>query len=194
MGLFPGQPTGSRIRGLSMPPSEASPGAVNGVPSPDVLIPGPEALAFREDFFLGWYAVPHAISYNLQIDDNAEFESPERSRLHCRKHLYEPEETPGEGIYYWRLQAVDETGKAGAFTEALQITIVDIAPPDISEQASTLYESNALVSADISWSNLSANTLISVSDNVTSLARDVKSAMETLLHNNVHFKRAMGAK
>lgn len=180
MGLFPGQPTGIPDSWVVFASTEVSPGEANGVPTPDVLFPGPAAISFREEFFLGWYSVPHATGYQLQIDENAEFDSPEVD-ISLNETLYEPEDPPTEGVYFWRVQAMDETGKLGAFTEASELTIVDLPPPDGSSQIAALDVRSTYTSSVELRASIAGNTLLGFSANAALLAHELGSTTGNLL-------------
>jgi hypothetical protein len=172
IGLFPGQPDGIPDSWVVYAAPEVTPGESNSVPTPDVLLPGAAAISFREDFFLGWYSVPHATSYNLQIDDSPEFDSPEVS-VSLQSTLYEPEDPPAEGLYYWRIQAVDAAGNPGIFSEASEITVVDLPLPESPTEVLNHNESNFYTVNRESWSPLAGTTLIGLSRNAISTLNEL---------------------
>jgi hypothetical protein len=173
LGVFPGQPVGLPNSWVVYATSETTPGEANVVPTPAVMLPGPGAVVFREGFLLGWYDVPHAASYVLQIDDNAEFDSPDVEQV-LEETAFKPETPPDEGTYFWRIQAVDAQGEAGPFTTESEITVVDITPPDIADPTAFSQDSDTHTAMK-TWPYMTANALMSVGVGVSSMTGEVNS-------------------
>jgi len=180
IGIYPGQPIGYVASWVVYAASGATPGESNGIPTSGVLLPNPGAEVLREGFYLTWYAVPHASSYVLQIDDSAEFDSPE-IELSLNETMYEPENPPVEGTYFWRIQAIDANGDKGSFTPAAEITLIDITLSDFEAQARAPQDLETCVSAANSWWQFSGSSVMSFSTSSVALACQVDSAASVLL-------------
>ena len=64
-----------------------------------------------------WRAVPGAVLYTIEVDDNADFSSPERTGASPRPNYVVPDgEALPYGIYFWRVQAVDVGGGLSAWS------------------------------------------------------------------------------
>jgi hypothetical protein len=171
MGIFPGQPVGFRSSWVVYASGETTPGMSNGIPTSAVLMPGPGAILFRDDYYFTWYDVPHADHYILQVDDNAEFDSPEIDVM-VDETIYEPESPLDEGEYYWRLKAVDESGNEGSFTEGSEVIVVDIPQPDLDSLTVVMLDSESSGSTLVSLPATFSSALMSTGAGLSSLVED----------------------
>ncbi len=66
---------------------------------------------------LSWTRVSWAQGYRLQVDNNADFSSPEYANLNLPANTLEDEATlPTPGVYYWRVCAVQANGLCGGWS------------------------------------------------------------------------------
>jgi hypothetical protein len=77
---------------------------------------------------LDWEAVLGAAQYQLQLDDNSNFGSPEIDLLGSAAD-YAPASPLSETTHYWRVRARDNVGNWGAWSSAWSFE-VDTTPPD----------------------------------------------------------------
>ncbi len=110
--------------GTPMPPSSFT---LNWHFTPELLSPEPDAvLTFLVPF--EWTAVPGAKTYVIQIDTDPNFTSPtEYTTLNTS---FVPQEAlSNDEDYYWRVQAVDNAGNSGPFSEVRRFRLRwDFAP------------------------------------------------------------------
>ena len=68
------------------------------------------------------------VRYQLQVDDNADFSSPVVNKTSVSLSSTTLPVLP-DGVYYWRVRAVDNAGNAGDWSGAWSITVDTAAPP-----------------------------------------------------------------
>lgn len=131
IGIFPGRPPRVLDSWVVYASGETSPGVGNGVPTTEVMLPNTGALLLNQDFRLAWYNVPFAQQYQLQIDDDSEFGSPEVDLT-----LDEPYFTsaPADGIYFWRTKAILEDGSESPYSPTQEFTVVTVEPLELPEE------------------------------------------------------------
>lgn len=132
IGLLPGQPPGQIDSWVVYAAFNTSPGAANNVPTPAVLLPPSQAVVPTEFFSLSWYNVPNARSYQLQMDDDPDFSSPEVD-LRLEEPIFTPEAPPPDGVYHWRVKALTAAQGEGPFSSPAQITLVTLEPLALPE-------------------------------------------------------------
>jgi hypothetical protein len=76
-GLTPGGDATKPGDWVSYQPADTTPGVANGVPRPNWTPTDDQTKMDASEFAIGWQAVPNATSYQFQMDDNADFSSPE---------------------------------------------------------------------------------------------------------------------
>lgn len=130
IGLFPEKPAGFVDSWVVYSDSETTPGEENGVPTTDVMLPSTGAVLLNQDFRLTWYNVPFAVQYQLQIDDDSDFGSPEVDLL-----LDEPyyDTAPSDGTYFWRTKASTEDGLESPFSPTAEFTVATLEPLTLPE-------------------------------------------------------------
>ncbi|MEW5767285.1 MAG: Ig-like domain-containing protein [bacterium] len=94
--------------------------------------PGTDVVVGSNPTF-SWEAVSGADSYDIQIDDDTDFSSPNRNVSGLSTTSYTPDPVLSEGTYYWRVRARDEAGNIGdwrASNESPGSVTVDTTAPD----------------------------------------------------------------
>ena len=127
LGQYPGQPREFLDTWVVYASRDASPGAPNGIPSTEVMIPGDGALLLAQDFRLAWYNVPFADRYRLQVDEAADFSSPEFD-VTLTEAYFAPAVPPPDGTYFWRVQTVDIEGRQGPFSASSVFSVAAVEP------------------------------------------------------------------
>ena len=163
VGILPGRSRGSTEDWAVYRSTETTPGQENAVPTSSVTVPSDGAVLLRQDFRLAWYNVSEAIGYQVQIDNNQDFGSPEVN-VTVAEPFYAPTTPPEDGDYYWRTQAFDAAGKATPFTPATRFTLVTLEPlalPSPPVEGSTTFQVARLgLSADGFWDVDYINNLV----------------------------------
>jgi predicted phage tail protein len=81
---------------------------------------------------LGWSDVtdPSGVTYQLQIDNNSDYASPEvnKAGLTIPGYTLTAGEALPDGLYYWRVRAVDGAGNAGAWRSGWWVRVDTLAP------------------------------------------------------------------
>jgi hypothetical protein len=76
-----------------------------------------------------WQAVLYGTSYQLQVDNNSDFSSPEQDvRLDTEPWSYVADALP-DGKYYWRVRAFNADTAPGPWSAKWTLTIDTVAPP-----------------------------------------------------------------
>ncbi len=75
-----------------------------------------------------WNAVANAATYDIQVDNLSTFISPEIAENVAASTFTPSSPLPADGIYYWRVRAVNATGGAGAWSAARSFTLDTTAP------------------------------------------------------------------
>lgn len=89
-----------------------------------------------------WQKVAGAQSYNIQIDNNNDFTSPEHTINNIVGTNYNLTNLP-EGTHYWRVQANDVSGNPGKWS-AVRTIIIDTTPPSAPVLVSPVDAFNSL--------------------------------------------------
>lgn len=63
------------------------------------------------------------VTYQLQVDDDDEFLSPELDVSDIEEPSYKPEEGLDNALYYWRVRAIDGAGNEGEWSEVRTFTL-----------------------------------------------------------------------
>jgi hypothetical protein len=100
-------------------------------PSPGILSPLNGAFIKEGTLTLDWSDVsdPSGVKYDLEIDDDPEFGSPllVKNWLNKSDYTITSKEALKDGVYYWRVRAVDNVGNRGNWVSS-RFTI-DTTPP-----------------------------------------------------------------
>jgi hypothetical protein len=120
-------------------------------PSPPTLVSPDDGIVSSDPLpvFI-WQDVidPSGVSYRLQVDNQADFSSPEIYAGNLASPSHSPAQALADGDYSWRVMAVDGAGNAGAWSAVRTLTIdaqtpacnpgtptVDVQPADQSASA-----------------------------------------------------------
>jgi len=98
------------------------------VPSP--RSPADHALINEDTPKLQWYKVPGASTYELQVDDSADFYSPEIQENDLTGMTYVPSTALSDGDYFWRVAAYDSGGNLIGWSDVHSFTI-EVTPPKV---------------------------------------------------------------
>jgi M6 family metalloprotease-like protein len=99
---------------------------------PVLLEPANRALTNDNTPGFSWLAATHGRTYQIQIDDNRDFSSPEQDvTVGVSLLTYEAAPLP-DGPYYWRMRAVNSDGAPGAWSARRTFT-VDTVPPAVPD-------------------------------------------------------------
>ena len=81
-----------------------------------------------------WNVVTNAVAYDIQIDNLSTFISPEIEENTASSAFSPSSALPADGIYYYRVRAVNATGGAGLWSAARSFTLDTTAPaaPNLS--------------------------------------------------------------
>ncbi|HLE80579.1 MAG TPA: papain-like cysteine protease family protein, partial [Dehalococcoidia bacterium] len=165
LGILPGQPQGFLESWSTYRNGETTPGQPNGIPSTGVIIPSDGAMLLRQDFRLAWYNVPDAVQYQLQIDRNADFNSPVVDIVLAEPY-YAPTTPPVDSAYFWRTWAIDAAGNKSPFSPPTQFTLVTLEPLELpsppAEGVSSFSVAPPRLSAEASWQVDYLNTLVPI--------------------------------
>lgn len=72
---------------------------------------------------LKWFAAAGASQYRVQIDNNSNFSSPEVDAFPVRSTSFTPPASLPQGLYYWRVRAVDAAGNLAPWSAARSLNI-----------------------------------------------------------------------
>ncbi len=99
------------------------------VPSaPPLTMPENKALSSDNTPDFSWESVANAVSYEIEIDDDKGFNSPDQTTI-VNDTMYTAT-TLGDGKYFWRVRGINGAGMPGAWSNTFQFTI-DTTPPDV---------------------------------------------------------------
>jgi hypothetical protein len=102
--------------------ARATPGKPNGAPPVTVLVPASGAIVASDELALGFFPVPGAARYRVQIDTTDAFASPVVDAT-VNDAGFMPATALADGDYVWRVQAIMTDGSAADFSDAFSITI-----------------------------------------------------------------------
>ncbi|MFC2058568.1 hypothetical protein ACFLTS_02855 [Chloroflexota bacterium] len=104
-----------------------------GPPIPTLLAPEDEALTNDTTPAFDWEDVvePNGVSYTLMIDDSDTFATPVRTQvgLATSDYTLTVGEALPDGTYYWRVEAVDDFGNPGGWSDVWSFTVDTVGPP-----------------------------------------------------------------
>jgi Mg-chelatase subunit ChlD len=135
LGLHPGRDWGTSAAWVVYQDSDLSPGTANPVPRAYWSNAGPAAEMSRDGFAIGWSVAPGA-RYRLQMDDNADFSSPEVD-TRVEVPLYAPDVAPPVGHYWWRVRTRDD-GVTSAWSAPREVTLVAGEGPSVARVDQTI--------------------------------------------------------
>lgn len=117
-----------------------------------------------DDVSLNWSAMEGAVNYQIQLDNNRDFNSPEFDGT-TETATHSLDTGLPDGIYYWRVRQTNQSGEISAWSEVWSITIQQMIPA-----APTLLlpiDSSAAGAPTFSWESVenAVNYQIQVDDN-----------------------------
>jgi photosystem II stability/assembly factor-like uncharacterized protein/Leucine-rich repeat (LRR) protein len=174
--------------------------------TPVLVSPSDNATDVALNVTLEWNAVSGATSYYLQVDDNSDFTSREIDNT-ISTVTHPAASLSGNTVYYWRVQAIGESGQSN-WSEVWKFTTEDVAtapavpdlvspgngqtdvnnPPTLSWNASSGAESYDLqISTDVTFSSItySAIGISQTSQQVTNLTDGVTYYWHVKANNTV---------
>ena len=94
-------------------------------PMPELAYPANGTVTSDSTPWLDWSAVTDAtaVHYQLQVDDGAEFSAPVVNRTWLNGSSWSVDVALPDGVYYWRVRAVDAAGNTSAWTARRSFTI-----------------------------------------------------------------------
>jgi len=96
-------------------------------PTPALLSPSNGSILSVQTPTLDWSDVtdPSGVTYDLQVDDSSSFTSPNinKTGLAPSSYTLSSGEALADGVYWWRVRAVDGVGNPGGWSSAWQFSI-----------------------------------------------------------------------
>jgi thermitase len=91
--------------------------------APTLLQPAPSGLSTNDTTpQFQWNTVANGAQYHIQIDNTANFSSPEAETT-ANVLTFTPVTPLAEGLYYWRVQGINSIGLIGAWSAVWQVTV-----------------------------------------------------------------------
>lgn len=97
-------------------------------PVPVITAPANGLVTNNTNPVFSWNAVTSAISYDVQIDNQSTFASPEVFESAATNSFTPASPIAADGLYYWRVRSVNITGGAGAWSAVRALTVDTTAP------------------------------------------------------------------
>jgi M6 family metalloprotease-like protein len=97
---------------------------------PQLLLPANKALTNANGPVFRWQSVAGGHTYQVQIDDNSNFSSPEQDVVVGVGLLSYTASSLPDGKYWWRVRAINSLDAPGAWSGKWSLTI-DATPPDV---------------------------------------------------------------
>lgn len=160
-----------RNEGTSVAPGEKPKEARKLLDPPAVILPTPKAKYFTGTISIDWEPVSGAMGYHLQISDTRTFSNNIVDRKIIGKSVFKWE-SPGTGVFYFRIASIDRENFIGAFSRPVEFYIDrDVTPPFLlvnePENEASVYQSTVIVSGDAE-----AEVVILVNQDSVSIAPD----------------------
>lgn len=187
--VFPGLALRFAPGRLVCPPTPAP------LPGPALVQPGHRAV-FSSMTDFSWTTSPDAASYQIQIDNDARFRSPERDA-----GLMAASYTAGvlpDGVYYWRVRSADDEGRPGNWSKVWSFT-VDTTPPSAPRLSSPANGSNQRTAPRLAWARPASDVVryslqVAADADFTQLVVDATTSNTTFKPNlpyGIYFWRVM---
>ncbi|MFX1322328.1 MAG: hypothetical protein ACFFAQ_11870 [Promethearchaeota archaeon] len=97
--------------------------------APTLITPVEDELTSNPNPYFEWQTLSGAISYLFQLDTSTSFTTQNLINLTTNNHYYTPITPLDDGIWYWRVAAIDSEGDIGIFSN--HRTLIVDAPPGI---------------------------------------------------------------
>ena len=123
-------------------------------PSPTLVAPADGAVTNDATPAFDWSDVGGAASYELLVDDNSDFSSPEIDQTAIAPSNFTPGSALADGTYSWKVRARDATSNAGAYSSVRTLTVDTVAPsaPALIAPANAAHTNDATPALD--WSDI----------------------------------------
>ena len=126
-----------------------------GPPVPNLISPANGSTTNDNTPTFDWSDITDVVEYQIQVDNNSNFSSPERNQVGLTTSTYTPTSSLSDGTYYWRVRARDVADNWSNWSEIWNVTIDTQRPP-----APTLISpANGLVNDDntptFDWNDVS---------------------------------------
>jgi len=96
-------------------------------PSAPALVSPTNGLHVEDTPVFDWSDVADAKSYEILVDNDADFSSPEIPVSDVSLSTYTPTITLGNGTYSWKVRAYDNVGNAGSFSSTWTFIVENVA-------------------------------------------------------------------
>ena len=123
VGLYPGYDCDAPACWQVYQHAEVSPGEANVAPVSLLVSPPDGIVSLDSQIGFGWFTVPGAGHYTLQVDDDSAFASPTIDVQVIEPHYSSP--SLAGGTYYWRVRAAMGAGTDG-WSGVRSFTIIDL--------------------------------------------------------------------
>jgi hypothetical protein len=95
--------------------------------APGLLDPSPGASFLRDELLFRWSPVAGAAQYRIEVSKSPSFATTEENQLTVASS-WAPTKRYSDGLYYWRVRAVDAAGNAGPSSEVRPFSVATPAP------------------------------------------------------------------
>jgi len=120
IGLYPGSKTTHQSDWVVYAEDEVTPGKENVVPRPARFTLSDGAAVRSEDIVIGWVGTKQASTYQVQIAKDTSFASVVDAAM-VKAPIYKPKEVLPEGVYYYRVRAMDGSGQQSAWSKPMKM-------------------------------------------------------------------------
>ncbi|MCG2768201.1 MAG: lamin tail domain-containing protein, partial [Anaerolineae bacterium] len=128
VGLYPGYDCDAPACWQVYQRAEVSPGEANVAPASLLVSPPDGIVSLDSQIGFGWFTVPGAGYYTLQVDDDSAFASPTINVQVIEPHYFSP--PLASGTYYWRVRAAMGEGTDG-WSGVRSFTIIDLSAESV---------------------------------------------------------------
>ncbi|MCD6166249.1 hypothetical protein J7K19_06045, partial [bacterium] len=87
-----------------------------GPPVPNLISPANGSTTNDNTPTFDWDDITDAVEYQIQVDNNSNFSSPERNQVGLTTSTYTPTSSLSDGTYYWRVRAKDNLNNWGGWS------------------------------------------------------------------------------
>jgi len=113
-------------------------------PSPNLLTPNNESISIDNTPLFDWADSVSAVQYNLQIDNNSDFSSPEIDAT-VAVSTYAVNTEFSDGEYWWRVSAIDNAGNNSDWSSPWKVSIDTNIPITTPSPPCGIYNTDILV-------------------------------------------------
>jgi hypothetical protein len=123
--------------------------------APNLTAPMDSALQSLVRPMFSWGAVATATRYELQVDNDADFTSPEVSNSNIPSTVFSLTQNLTQGWHHWRVRGIDAAGNAGPWSATRQVGVNINKTPNNNSQ---LVWANTATSQLFTWSGVTGAT------------------------------------